>query len=1268
VGTAYLPPTVVEVIMQQQEKAAEGGEYDAHNAFARNSNTNSGKNCRRVWCGTAVGGWLVGIFLFLIALALVFYSRHLEKKKESQKKDNQEQETQVQTPVTVYGETPTPSSPHHFFSSTEDRLVLMTLSPVANGVTTNEKYLGTIQETPKKYRSVDINHAGTIEETTERNQEPYHQLVFHQNDQDEEHAITDVTTKTVKVETIPGDKKAIDENEKFVDEETTSVPVMDTMTTIISLTSLKASPEELVMTSEQSSTTSDEEEVDEEKAVVEDTIPEESSSSPSSKVQLKYDHEQDKYYKVYQDPWENVRVNSSDNLEIKKSLIINTNTNGDAENLGSSILGSSTIADLTNAKNESNNNRTMKYETPGKKTQDIENNSYSNNYNLTVKTNTSKPKKEFLGSLGLARMLASQHIVFGHLFAKGAFTTGVYFFSWGYTWVPWFFMLSGYVLCHARLNSTRKGDDPLSHIAKRLSNIFPMYAFGVFLTLIIRVSLAKKLPSMAVLMGQSFLLQSWNPLWTEHAMVSQCWFLSNLLIYWGCFGWFQKNLQNISLRNGWIALTVISLLPYLLMIVPAIVPSIEFNWYSEHEWGHTDTALDIWTVLLKFHPIFYVHVFIYGMLLAVVRHRVKQLQFEQQEIYSKSVFTYWIQRTIEFLSRYGATLGYFGLILIFTVRDIKPASNKLSARLSVLLPLQGMVLLGLSPLPSSEGSKWWQLKQDPLAILFRQAPSLLGDMSYCQYVLQFAMYELFPLTKIRDPSFFLYLWGASLLCYKLIQEPAARAWRNFLPPPKKSKTSQNIEEKMSFLSQVPSLSVIRLLLLPAGVLAVILAIAKGSYTPSKSLSSSSASSFGNNNIGDNIDWLSLFSSSNATSIATVLIPKYIRIAEEAIDVQLNWTMDISDEGDELVPINPSILFLPSLDGSMQWVRAVRAHNVTSTTTVLNEDSTMVTEQLLQFKSRIMLRAEPLTNFNFASWNVDDWRLDGDEPLVSINEQIVSHRGRDTRWTDLCEQKPDYNIESNYRLRKQVDGPEDPKLLGKADGGYSISFSSYPPSSLFTFNGERNSCPDIASDRDETNNAALDVVTMQMYLVDDGAALETSEGAQGVRLDCGIVDGTEKNWIAFEYESKLYYIYSIEPHHRIVHVRPSDGACVELYSTEPFFLTKMKKQKELSFRGSATAIRYSYDEYLALLHTHHPSRGYTTMAYTFESKPPFAIQRISKPLPLHPRAFASSLSLTTSMFSNKDTDKIWIGYGDADTKSRVLVLSRKYMEEEFMEWC
>lgn len=34
-----------------------------------------------------------------------------------------------------------------------------------------------------------------------------------------------------------------------------------------------------------------------------------------------------------------------------------------------------------------------------------------------------------------------------------------YLCCWGYTWVPWFFMLSGFILCAAEMNKPRQVPD-----------------------------------------------------------------------------------------------------------------------------------------------------------------------------------------------------------------------------------------------------------------------------------------------------------------------------------------------------------------------------------------------------------------------------------------------------------------------------------------------------------------------------------------------------------------------------------------------------------------------------------------------------------------------------------------------------------------------------------------------------------------------------------------------------------------------------------------
>jgi hypothetical protein len=92
-------------------------------------------------------------------------------------------------------------------------------------------------------------------------------------------------------------------------------------------------------------------------------------------------------------------------------------------------------------------------------------------------------------ALGPMRYIASVHIVMGHLSqcfklddgrlacpVGDAATNG-----WGFTWVPWFMMLSGFVLTFARLNSKSpdKREGSITFLLARLRSVYPVYLCGL---------------------------------------------------------------------------------------------------------------------------------------------------------------------------------------------------------------------------------------------------------------------------------------------------------------------------------------------------------------------------------------------------------------------------------------------------------------------------------------------------------------------------------------------------------------------------------------------------------------------------------------------------------------------------------------------------------------------------------------------------------------------------------------------------------------------
>ncbi|CAE7839207.1 Fam3b, partial [Symbiodinium necroappetens] len=108
--------------------------------------------------------------------------------------------------------------------------------------------------------------------------------------------------------------------------------------------------------------------------------------------------------------------------------------------------------------------------------------------------------------LGLARFMGSTHVVLGHLFAKGA-THPVYFFGWGFTWVPWFFMLSGFVLFSAYLKNPKE-ETMIQYVLRRSTTIYPLYAFSLIPAFIMQKSLGTMSADWPTLLAQSFLLQA----------------------------------------------------------------------------------------------------------------------------------------------------------------------------------------------------------------------------------------------------------------------------------------------------------------------------------------------------------------------------------------------------------------------------------------------------------------------------------------------------------------------------------------------------------------------------------------------------------------------------------------------------------------------------------------------------------------------------------------------------------------------------------------
>lgn len=80
-----------------------------------------------------------------------------------------------------------------------------------------------------------------------------------------------------------------------------------------------------------------------------------------------------------------------------------------------------------------------------------------------------------------------------------------------------------------------------------------------------------------------------------------------------------------------------------------------------------------------------------------------------------------------------------------------------------------------------------------------------------------------------------------------------------------------------------------------------------------------------------------------------------------------------------------------------------------------------------------------------------------------------------------------------------------------------------------------------------------------------------------------------------------------------------------------------------------------------MHSLDSQRRYQTMAYQFRAEPPFDILTVSRPLPL---AGVGAANFASGLFVPAGTNKIIVSYGAHDAESRVLVMSKAYLEQLF----
>jgi predicted GH43/DUF377 family glycosyl hydrolase len=156
---------------------------------------------------------------------------------------------------------------------------------------------------------------------------------------------------------------------------------------------------------------------------------------------------------------------------------------------------------------------------------------------------------------------------------------------------------------------------------------------------------------------------------------------------------------------------------------------------------------------------------------------------------------------------------------------------------------------------------------------------------------------------------------------------------------------------------------------------------------------------------------------------------------------------------------------------------------------------------------------------------------------------------------------------------------------------------------------------------------------------------------------------EKNWVPFDYKGTFLMGYTINPH---VIISPShNGSSAHLFTSSP--------QISWNFgiiRGGTPAVLVD-DEYLAFFHSSvfNPLTGWYTYymgAYTFKSKPPFTLTRISIEPFYHPDFYSiphtplsSSLVIFPAGLVVKN-NRIFISYGENDAGIKVMEIDKELL--------
>jgi hypothetical protein len=149
---------------------------------------------------------------------------------------------------------------------------------------------------------------------------------------------------------------------------------------------------------------------------------------------------------------------------------------------------------------------------------------------------------------------------------------------------------------------------------------------------------------------------------------------------------------------------------------------------------------------------------------------------------------------------------------------------------------------------------------------------------------------------------------------------------------------------------------------------------------------------------------------------------------------------------------------------------------------------------------------------------------------------------------------------------------------------------------------------------------------------------------------------EKNWMPFVHEHSLCFVYSISPH-IILRCNTENGECTKVAETSSPGVPRY-------LRGGTPALLIHPDYYLAAGHARHAIAGmkfvYTTVFYTFESKPPFRVLALSQEFfidnDFDTHSFKQLVQFASGLDFDSRTQRLFLSYGSNDCSSRIVSVS------------